>query len=158
MTLVKQSSNKTKPKYAKLYKRALSYGLDLIPVMTLQYVLENMSSVRSGLVFLITILFSISYSTYFHGSKYQATPGKMLMQIKVVNKYGARIGYWMAFERWFVSILGVGFFFVGGFLVSLFATRPLHDLILNTYVVDAPKKEQVQKFSFITFNEQGLIQ
>ena len=85
---------------------------------------------------MISLGISAPYIVYFLSSKSQATPGKALMKIQVVNVSGAKISPFKAFGRFLGTILstitlGIGFLFV------LFHPQraALHDLICNTRVI-----------------------
>ncbi|WP_428897657.1 putative membrane protein YckC [Parelusimicrobium proximum] len=77
------------------------------------------------------------YSAYFESSKSQATPGKMVLSLKVVDENGQRISFARASGR-----------FVGKFLTSIIwilfvvilcndKKQALHDMAAKTYVVEA---------------------
>src|SRR5688572_18761423 len=84
-----------------------------------------------------------AYMTLFHGSRWQATPGKMLLGLKVVNRQGSPPGYFTAALR--SLIRGVLFTVTVGLsgLVNLYLLsrapkrQTLHDLIAGTEVVRA---------------------
>ena len=89
----------------------------------------------TGLMWLLQIGVAVAFETWFVG-KYQATPGKMACQIKVVNADGSRVSYLKACGRHFAKwisyiILGIGF------IIAAFddEKRGLHDHICNTRVV-----------------------
>lgn len=75
------------------------------------------------------------YEVIFSGSSLQATPGKLLLNMKIVDKQGSRISYFRSLMRFlskFLSgILGIGF------LMILFTKykQGLHDKIADTVVV-----------------------
>lgn len=78
---------------------------------------------------------ALAYSVFFVG-KFEATPGKMAVGIKIVTPDGGRVGYGRAFGRHFAEflssiILGIGY------LMAAFdqEKRALHDRICATRVV-----------------------
>ncbi len=98
---------------------------------------ENLGLFMGLQFFLIFLQFgiAIAYETWFVG-KYAATPGKMACKIKVIKSDGEKVGYGLAFGRYFgklVSsiILGIGFI-MAGFDGQ---KRALHDHMCNTRVV-----------------------
>ena len=83
------------------------------------------------------ILFIWIYQAAFQSSRFQATPGMMLMNLKVVDAEGKRMTFANATGRAFglmlsCLILGIGF------LLGLFnpARQCLHDTMAKTYVTD----------------------
>jgi len=77
----------------------------------------------------------IFYEVAFTGSSLQATPGKLLLNMKIVDKQGSRISYLRSLVRFlskFLSgVLGIGFLMV--FFTKY--KQGLHDKIAGTLVV-----------------------
>jgi uncharacterized RDD family membrane protein YckC len=89
------------------------------------------------MVLLVTLTLQVCYYAFFHASFNAATPGKMLIGIKVVRSDGETISFLRAVARYFATIpsgilLGVGYLMAG------FTARKqaLHDMICDTVVVD----------------------
>ena len=89
------------------------------------------------MVALVTLLLQLFYYAFFHASFNAATPGKMLIGIKVVRSDGKNISFLRAVARYFATIpsaiiLGIGYLMAG------FTDRKqaLHDMICDTVVVD----------------------
>lgn len=85
---------------------------------------------------LFFVLF-ILYTAFMESSSKQATLGKMVMNIKVVDSNGQRLNFWHAAGRNLgkvVSYLIVYF----GFLMAAFTRRrqALHDIMASTFVVN----------------------
>jgi uncharacterized RDD family membrane protein YckC len=85
----------------------------------------------------VTLLLQACYYAFFHASFNAATPGKMLIGIKVVRSDGENISFLRAVARYFATIpsgllLGIGYLMAG------FTARKqaLHDMICDTVVVD----------------------
>lgn len=83
----------------------------------------------------LQILAAMAYTVFFVG-KFQATPGKMAVGIRIVTPDGGRVGYGRALGRHFAEflssiILGIGY------LMAAFdqEKRSLHDRICSTRVV-----------------------
>ena len=99
------------------------------------------SSVYAFFVSLINmcwqILFTWIYLAAFQASRFQATPGMMLMNLKVVNAEGGRMTFANATGRAFGTMLS-GLILGIGFLLGLFnpARQCLHDTLAKTYVTD----------------------
>ena len=80
------------------------------------------------------------YYTLFESSKYQATPGKLIVGIAVSDKEGHQISFGRATGRFFAKYLS--FMTLGiGFLMAAFTENKqgLHDLISDTYVLNKSK-------------------
>ena len=102
----------------------------------------------------ISYLIIILYHTFFISSEYQATPGKILLGIKVVDYDGQRVSVAKAFGRtlsYFLSgiIIGIGFFMIG----FTDKKQGLHDYLAGTYAVRETPKAQIQN-QFDTDNFQ----
>lgn len=82
-----------------------------------------------------TLLRSLIYAS-FESTKYQGTPGKILVGIKVVDKYGNKPTFLRAFARNFGKLISGLIIYIGFFLVLVSDRRQaLHDMISNTYVI-----------------------
>jgi len=84
---------------------------------------------------LLFSVFSIAYTTFFHG-KWGATLGKMACGLKVVTPEGAPISYARSFGRSMAEILS-GLVCYIGYIIAGFDSqkRSLHDHIANTRVI-----------------------
>ena len=89
----------------------------------------------SMMVWLIRVVVSWLYGAGFESSRFQATPGKMLVRVKVTDLEGGRISFARATGRqvgkWVSGIiLGIGY------LLVAFTDRKqgLHDMIASTLV------------------------
>ena len=81
-------------------------------------------------------IFIIIYYALMESSKYQATVGKIVMGIKVVNKQGQGLDFSKALLRNLSKILSA--FILGiGYIMIIFDDRKqgLHDKIADTFVV-----------------------
>ncbi|HEU4662473.1 MAG TPA: RDD family protein, partial [Dokdonella sp.] len=88
------------------------------------------------LFFAIAFVGQWLYFALFECSAMQATPGKRALGLKVVDEFGARIGFGRATGRYFGKIVSGAIFYVG-FLMAGFTERKqaLHDLMASTFVV-----------------------
>ena len=86
-------------------------------------------------VYMTLFLLSSTYFVFFHGYG-GMTVGKMVLGIKLINRYGEGIGIWDAFLRWIGYFISGAFLFAG-FLWSLVdsESQTWHDKIAGTYVV-----------------------
>lgn len=86
---------------------------------------------------LLSVLLTWLYFGLFEKSKYQATLGKMILRIKVVNRSMQPIGFGRAVARYFLRILcnftlGIGYIIVGFTKYK----QGIHDMIADTYIVN----------------------
>lgn len=147
-------------KYGGFLMRLIAYVIDSVIVgvpLVIVSVVFNLSYSMSGLslfgnsgvqvnevgsfifsLILTTITFGLT-AVYFigmEGSKYQATIGKKLIGLKVVNVKGEKITYPQATARYFSKILS-GILYIGYIMIALTDKKQgLHDLIASTYVVN----------------------
>jgi uncharacterized RDD family membrane protein YckC len=87
------------------------------------------------IVSLLSIITGVAYYVFFIGWK-GATPGKMILKIKVVRPDGQPVGYGRAFLRYIgyiVSGITLGF----GYIMAIWddEKRALHDRIASTRVI-----------------------
>ena len=95
------------------------------------------SLVSNGVNFLVGIVLGLLYYGGFHSSESQATPGKLLIGIKVARGEGDRLTPMRAGARFlatYINLLTLGI----GWLIAAFTERKqaLHDFICDTVVVD----------------------
>lgn len=83
----------------------------------------------------ITALYSFYYA-YFESSYRQATPGKKLFKLKVVDIHGGQLGLFTALLRNFGKIISQALFLVGYIMAAFMPKKQaLHDLFARTLVV-----------------------
>jgi uncharacterized RDD family membrane protein YckC len=144
--------------YAGFWIRAAAYLIDYIIMFIVSLVFQipmaiinqgmgmngggSESGAALGLFIFLNILVSllalganVAYHTYFLG-KYEATPGKMIVGIKVVVSDGSKITYLRAFGRFWAKILS-GLILAIGYIMAGFddQKRALHDYICDTRVI-----------------------
>lgn len=118
-----------------------------IPIAILQGVLGFLSkSVGASALSLIIgltmfVLSAALYGLYgglFESSKYQATPGKMLLKIKVTDLNGNRCSFARAFARYMGMGVSDATLYIG-YLMAAWTEKKqcLHDQIANCLVVKA---------------------
>ena len=88
-----------------------------------------------GMMMILQLAVSAGYETWFVG-RFQATPGKMALGLKVVRPNGDRVSYARALGRYFAEILS-GLTLAIGYIIAAFdeEKRTLHDRICDTRVV-----------------------
>jgi uncharacterized RDD family membrane protein YckC len=81
-------------------------------------------------------LWAIFYMTWFVG-RFGATPGKMLLGIKIVRSDGSPVSYLRAFARFWAHQLSANIMYIG-FIIALFdeQRRGLHDHLCDTRVIE----------------------
>ncbi|HEY5972883.1 MAG TPA: RDD family protein [Pseudoxanthomonas sp.] len=89
------------------------------------------------LTMLITFILQACYFAFFHSAFSLATPGKMIVGIKVVRGNGEPISFWRGVARYFATIPSTLILCIG-YLMAAFTDRKraLHDMICDTVVVD----------------------
>lgn len=94
------------PEFAKFWDRFGAYIVDVVVIGIPSYALNylNFISIRSFFLYLIILLSGVSYKPFME-SKYQATLGKMLLNLKVTNHEFKQIDYETSFLRSLIYIL-----------------------------------------------------
>lgn len=82
------------------------------------------------------IILSLLYYVGFESSKYQATLGKMILGLKVIDKEGQRLTPLRALGRYLAKFLSALILLIG-YIMAAFDTKKqaLHDKIADTYVI-----------------------
>ena len=91
----------------------------------------------------------ITYFAYFIGfeiSKFQATPGKLLFNLKITDMEGKPIGFGRSAFRLISKFLS-GFLLGLGFVICDFTQQKqaLHDIIANTLVIRSESEQSPEK-------------
>ncbi|MDR0646092.1 MAG: RDD family protein, partial [Elusimicrobiota bacterium] len=145
--------------YAGFWKRFIAYIIDSIIVTIIGWILFAVlgiilsaipgdtsgnnalslaASVGATLVgFIIGILLNIIYFALFESSSAQASPGKMVLGIKVTDINGKRLTFWRAVGRTIAKWVSNLTFSIG-YLMAGFTRRrqALHDMIADCLVID----------------------
>lgn len=103
----------------------------------------------AAVMYLLWLLVAPFYYASLESSEWQATVGKRLIGIKVVDLEGRRIGFGRALGRWFAASLSYLTCYIGFLLAALTERKQaLHDFVAGTLVVDrwaytaSPEKQQ----------------
>lgn len=144
--------------YASVWKRFFAFLIDAAVFAVLFFVLSQlMSNASVSLVLLVLIWL---YYALLESSPLQASLGKIIVGIKVVDRRGRRLSFWQATERIFSKVVtNVTFYF--GFFIAAFdkKKRTLHDRISHSAVIskratfdpDAYEEDEEEpSFTFIT--------
>jgi|SRR5579875_423413 len=136
--------------YGGFWRRGVALLLDSIIISVILFPVEMVvglfafplaSPARSfnfgllGIVYIVSFAIGAAYQGYFLSQK-GATPGKMVMGMKVVTATGARLSVGRAVARYFASVLSGLTLFIG-YLIAAFDVqkRTLHDHICSTRVI-----------------------
>lgn len=87
------------------------------------------------IMYVVSVALGIFYSVWFVG-KWGATPGKMVIGLKIVRSNGEPVSYLRALGRYFAEMLN-GFTLLIGYIMAAFDSekRALHDHICDTRVI-----------------------
>ncbi|MCL2144776.1 MAG: RDD family protein [Endomicrobia bacterium] len=90
------------------------------------------------LVFICTTAGYFLYFVIFESSKLQATPGKLILNVKVVNSQGQRISFFQALGRNFIKLFLTPFLSVVNAILVFNKTRQnLYDFAAKTFVISS---------------------
>ena len=129
--------------YAGLGKRTIAKLIDITIIFSPLLILESflfkfnyMNNDFNTYRFFIVILIWFFYNVVFEASVYQATIGKMIFKLKVIDLYGKRMGVLRSFFRCITIIIsmlpiGIGIWYI----TTDPKKRAWHDLIVGTYVI-----------------------
>ena len=86
--------------------------------------------------YLLNILLTWLYFTVFEASLWQATPGKWILGLKVIDAHGERLGMGRANARFWGKLLSCLVLGIGFFMVAFTRKKQgLHDMLARTYVL-----------------------
>lgn len=98
-------------------------------------VILGMSSGVEAII-LFTFVAAWFYFVGFESSRFQATPGKMLIGIKVVDLNGEKVNIKIANIRFWGKMLAILFFFLGCLIIPFTPKKQgLHDYLAKTLVI-----------------------
>jgi len=108
----------------------LSHYRDMLPER-----FEEMTVTFVAVYLFTTIFISMFYFTYFHGAAGQ-TPGKMILDLKVVQTTGEQMTFGLAFLRWVGYVISAVVFYLGFVWIAFDAEKQgWHDKIAGTVVI-----------------------
>ena len=120
---------------AGFWTRMLAHNIDLMFLLPLFYLI-SLLPVANLQLYGICLLVSMGYEIGFIASKWQATPGKKLAHIKVINAGGENLTVSRSALRTFVKLLSILTFFIGYLMIALHPKKKgLHDLIAKSSVI-----------------------
>lgn len=132
-----------KVKYVGLGKRTIAKLIDLtiifFPLLILETFLFKFNYMNNDFNtyrFFIVIFIWIFYNGVFEASVYQATIGKMILKLKVIDLFGNRMSVLRSFFRCVTTIISILPIGLGIWYISTDPKkRAWHDLIVGTYVI-----------------------
>jgi len=150
-------------------KRFMAFFLDYFIVsmigVLLYYIVQTfvMQSLEEGSLSYFMYVTAFFYFILLESSFLQATCGKLIFKIKVVNENGSSLSLLNSVGRFFGKLLSA--FILGlGFIMVLFTKNKqgLHDKLANTYVIKIENFEELieggaQRLSFMFLKYAGLI-
>ncbi|HEY9176978.1 MAG TPA: RDD family protein [Flavipsychrobacter sp.] len=126
--------------YAGFWARVAAFIIDalilMLPKLLITFLIDGRFFNASGWTNIVTLVVDWLYFAGLESGANQATIGKRLLDIMVVDVNGNRIGFWRATGRYFSKILSAIILLIGFIMVG-FDTRKqgLHDKIADTFVV-----------------------
>lgn len=128
--------------YAGLFERGLATLIDLIIVagvlLFIGALFIPMTDIHQNVVLIVFagMLVWVLYNGLLESSKYQATFGEMILNIKVIDLYGHKVGFLRAICRCLSIIISILPFGIGIWYLSTDSKKQgWHDLISGTYVI-----------------------
>jgi uncharacterized RDD family membrane protein YckC len=123
-----------KPRYGGFWLRVLAYILDGILLLIVQLILMALIE-NQGMVTLVNL---VAGWLYFAGleSNMGATPGKLVLGMRVTTVDGQNISFLRATSRYFAKIISGLILMIGYLMVAWDGHKQgLHDKIAGTYVI-----------------------
>ena len=130
--------------YASLVDRIGAFVLDLVVVSIVLFVINQLfvtiqpdfNNVMIRII--IGIVTWVLYCSIFESSRYQATIGKIMLQLKVTDLYGKRIKISKAILRCLSTVISISPAGLGIWSITSDPKKQAwHDLISETYVIKA---------------------
>ena len=112
-------------------------GVNALEHLKDNFMLEMRLRQCMALLQLVMLVVPTLYFSFMESSKLQASLGKMMLGIKVVDVNGQRLTFWRSLGRNAGKFISNWTFYIGYFMAG--ATRKkqaLHDKMANAYVVD----------------------
>jgi len=124
--------------YSGFWRRFAAWTLDVLVLLLCEAVLVVVLRMAAlpGAELILTFLLEWVYFASMESSRYQATVGKIVLGIKVIDLQGRRISFARASVRFLAKYVSA--FIMGiGFLMAAFTQRKqaLHDMLADTLVV-----------------------
>ena len=139
--------------YAGVWKRFFAFLIDAAVFVILLWALTQMAGITTASVAMVVIIWL--YYALMESSPVQASLGKIIMGLKVVDRRGRRLTFWQATER-ILSKLVTNITFYFGFFVAAFdhKKQTLHDRISHSTVI--LKNTEFDPDDFVETEETSL--
>ena len=128
--------------YAGFWKRFLALIVDILLIMSLDFCFSTFIGTNRGVLVdveesLVCVVAVWLYFSLMESSSIQATLGKMLLGIQVVDINGNRISFSTATGRYFGKFISLLTLYIG-FIIAAFTTKrqALHDMMAKCLVVN----------------------
>ena len=141
--------------YSGFWRRFIAFLIDkiilLIPLFFIMLIILYLSTTPENLSdnnytekliiyylfsYLIIIILNWLYFSFMESSKYQASLGKLIMGIKVVDIHGKRLSFEKASNRFFATTISYLTFYVGFLMVGFTQNKQtLHDILTNCLII-----------------------
>ena len=124
--------------YASLSKRGVALVVDALIVWFLRQTIDLLAALALGTNYgAVLPVILVAYFAGFPLTKWQATPGKRLMGMKITSLGGEKIGAIRSLLRFAISLISFVVFGLGYVQGTVSARRQtLHDLVAGTVVVN----------------------
>lgn len=120
--------------YAGFWKRVLAYLLDSVIIGTAFYMILGYGSIAAMWL----------YFALMESSKYQATLGKMALNLRVTDLHGNKIGFGRATGRFFGKYLSSLILCIGYLMVAWTEKKQgLHDIMAKTLVIRTKQEPKI---------------
>jgi len=138
----------TTVEFAGFWKRFLAYLIDglimgaSIYAITLgvTFLLALLGYYNDGIViaiYSVVIICTVIYYSIFESSKFQATPGKMALGIKVTDSNFKKLSFGHALGRFLFKIISGVILYIGYIMAGFTPKKQaLHDILAKTYVIN----------------------
>lgn len=121
--------------YGGFWVRLMAHNIDLLLLLPLYYLVGIFIESDRLLIWLCLDL-TLAYEIIFTISKWQGTPGKKYMHLKVVDDYNEKLTLSRAIVRTFMKGFGILTLFIGYAMILFHPRRKgLHDRIAGTTVI-----------------------
>jgi uncharacterized RDD family membrane protein YckC len=120
---------------------ALQIAIGVPSLLFIEWFTNASESTVDRILMIVCILVWWLYYAFMESSAHQATLGKKLLGIKVVDLYGNRIGFWRETVRNLAKAISSLFLFLGFMIIDFTKYKQgMHDMMARTLVLKKPVK------------------
>ena len=125
-----------KYKYAGYWPRMWAYNTDLVILLAIFYLLSWIIE-ADNILYWVCFVTTVIYHAAFESSSWQATPGKMILKIRVISMEGGTISFGKGILRFLLKIVSLVVLYIGFIMIGFTKKgQGLHDKIINTLVIN----------------------